>query len=91
MSNNTPSDELPTLLTRPEVCARLKISKATLYRQIERGHLPPPIMIAPRIPRWPEVDLVRAIQRGSDASALERREANVRRERLGLAPLRRTG
>lgn len=91
MSTNTPNDELPTLLTRPEVCARLKISKATLYRQIERGHLPEPVMIAPRIPRWSEVDLVRALQRRSQASDRDRNAKNERRQHLGLAPLRRAG
>ncbi|MGY0503958.1 helix-turn-helix transcriptional regulator [Luteimonas sp. e5] len=91
MSHNTRSNALPTLLTRPEVCALLKISKATLYRQIERGHLPPPVMVAPRIPRWPEADLMRALQRTTDKSSRERHARNERRQQLGLAPVRRAG
>ena len=31
--------ELPALLTPPEVCAALRISRATLYRMVARGDI----------------------------------------------------
>ena len=36
----------PRLLKAPEVCEMLGISKATLYRYIRQGKIPPPLKLS---------------------------------------------
>ena len=40
------------LLTFREVCRIVGLSRATVYKRIQNGTFPPPIHIAPRVPRW---------------------------------------
>jgi predicted DNA-binding transcriptional regulator AlpA len=35
-------------------CERLSVSRSTLYRMIEQGHLPSPVRISARCVGWPE-------------------------------------
>lgn len=44
-------------LTVAEVCAKLRISRTTLYRLVRRGIVPAPIELAPAMKRWKDSDL----------------------------------
>lgn len=44
-------------------CERLRVSRSTLYRMIEQGHLPPPTRISKRCVGWPESQLSTVIDR----------------------------
>jgi len=46
---------LPTRITRPARAAEmLGVSKATVYRLVKAGQLPPPIRISAQATGWPE-------------------------------------
>ena len=45
------------LLTFKEACWRLSVSRATLYRMIERGEFPKPVHISNGCPRFNEQDI----------------------------------
>jgi predicted DNA-binding transcriptional regulator AlpA len=40
------------LITKPELCRRLKASPWTLDRKIRAGEFPKPVWIGPAAPRW---------------------------------------
>ena len=44
-SNEKQMDRSTTLLTGPEVCSWLKISKSTLYLWVQKGIFPKPVML----------------------------------------------
>jgi len=48
------------LLTATEACAVLRCSRATLWRDVKAGRLPPPVYLAPSRPRWRLVDVLPA-------------------------------
>jgi excisionase family DNA binding protein len=50
----------PQLMTTRDVCAALKISRATLYREIDRGALPKPRKLGSRS-RWDAGELAKAL------------------------------
>lgn len=45
------------LLTRPEVEARCRITRTTIYRLMRTGQFPEPIRIGPRSVRWPASEI----------------------------------
>ena len=50
------------LLTIPEVQSRLGgVSRATIYRMIDRGDLPEPIKLGPRMTRFRQSDIDQAL------------------------------
>ena len=53
---------LERLLSAREVCALTGTSRATLWRRVRCGDLPRPVKFG-RLARWPEHDLVGAIDR----------------------------
>jgi excisionase family DNA binding protein len=53
-----PVATLPPYLTAREICEALRVSKPTLYRNIQRGRFPEPIKFG-RTSRWP-LDAVKA-------------------------------
>lgn len=57
---------IPQMITAREVCARLNISTPTLYRAIQRGHLPPPVKIGVSS-RWRLSEILAVIDCGADA------------------------
>lgn len=57
------------LLTAKEVAAMLKVSVATLYREMDRGALPRPVKLG-ACSRWPQSEILDAIK-----AAGERRTA----------------
>ncbi|MFC3208195.1 helix-turn-helix transcriptional regulator [Aquamicrobium soli] len=57
------------LLTAKEVSAMLKISVPTLYREMDRGHLPRPLKLG-SCSRWPQSEILAALK-----AAAERRAA----------------
>jgi excisionase family DNA binding protein len=50
----------PQLMTATEVCAALRCSRATLYREVSRGGLPKPRKLGSRS-RWDAGELARAL------------------------------
>ena len=52
-----PSTPEAHLLTTNEAAAFLKISRRTFLREVEAGHMPQPIRITPRRPRWDRLQL----------------------------------
>jgi predicted DNA-binding transcriptional regulator AlpA len=46
------------LLTAGEVCAARRCSRATLWRDVKAGRLPPPVYLAPSRPRWRLRDVI---------------------------------
>ena len=47
------------LLTTPEACAYLRVSRTTLMRLVESGRIPPPLKITPRRNLWLREELDR--------------------------------
>ena len=45
-------DEVTRLLTIAEVCDRLQIHRASIYRRMRSGHFPEPLKISARAVRW---------------------------------------
>ena len=43
---------LAEYLTVNQVASRLRIDRATVWRQVERGVLPDPVYVSDRSPRW---------------------------------------
>ena len=48
------ADKMTTILTLPEVLARTKISRATLYQLLDAGDFPRPFKIGARKNGWTE-------------------------------------
>lgn len=40
------------LLRLNEVCSKVGVSRATLYRRVREGSLPAPVHVGPRTSRW---------------------------------------
>jgi excisionase family DNA binding protein len=55
------------LLTRDDLCERLRLSKRTISRMLSAGKLPPPVQIG-RCVRWRERDIERWIEDGCPAT-----------------------
>ena len=51
------ASEEPRLLKAREVYERLGISRATLYRMIEKGQFPPPLKLSTGTSRWHSQDV----------------------------------
>lgn len=51
------AEQLPTLLTKDDICERYGIHKKTLDDWRGRGEFPPPIKIGPRLVRWRLADV----------------------------------
>lgn len=51
MTNSDP------LMTRREVCARLRISRPTLDRMVREGTFPAPARVTERVHRWRAADV----------------------------------
>ncbi len=61
------ASEEPRLLKAREVYERLGISKATLYRMIDRGEFPPPLKLSAGAKRWHSQDVedfIAGLERG---------------------------
>lgn len=41
------------MLRRPQVLLLLNVSRSTLYRMIQEGEFPAPVVLTPRIRAWP--------------------------------------
>lgn len=58
----TPVDPL---LTAKEVASMLRISVATLYREMDRGHLPRPLKLG-TCSRWSQSEIIEAVKAAGD-------------------------
>jgi len=56
------------LLTAKEVAATLKISVATLYREMDRGTLPRPVKLG-ACSRWPQSEILAAVKAAGERRA----------------------
>ena len=45
------------LITVADVCERLNISRAKLYRMMRNGEFPPPLKVGSQSVRWPQSEL----------------------------------
>ncbi|MGN6304854.1 MAG: helix-turn-helix transcriptional regulator [Mesorhizobium sp.] len=61
MKNTALSAAIDPLLTVKEVAALLKISVPTIYREMDRGHLPRPVKLG-ACSRWPQSEILAAIK-----------------------------
>lgn len=50
-----------SLISISELQQRLKVSRATVYRMIERGELPEPVKLGPRMSRFRQSDIDQAL------------------------------
>ena len=62
-------DDMENLLTAIEVANLLRISRVHVWRRVKAGHLPAPIYIAPRAPRWRSDEIDAVIEKASAARA----------------------
>ena len=58
---------MPELLTAAEVAALFRISRAHVWRRVKAGHLPAPLYLAPRVPRWRADEIETMIKQASAA------------------------
>ncbi|MGB3831200.1 MAG: helix-turn-helix domain-containing protein [Mesorhizobium sp.] len=62
------ADAVDPLLTAKEVAAMLKISVPTIYREMNRGHLPRPVKLG-SCSRWPQSEILAAIKAAGERRA----------------------
>lgn len=62
------TDPVDPLLKAKEVTAMLKISTATLYREMDRGHLPRPVKLG-ACSRWPQSEILAAVKVAAERRA----------------------
>lgn len=62
------------LLTVRDVAAKLRVSRATVWRMVAAGRLPPPVYPSWRTPRWVELQCDEAVSQFSDASRVRNAE-----------------
>jgi predicted DNA-binding transcriptional regulator AlpA len=60
----------------------LKVTVATVHKQVNEGRLPAPVYVAPRAPRWFRSELIAALE----ATRALPREARAARRAARLAP-----
>jgi len=60
-------------LTRPELCARWRISRMTLWRWLRTGHVPHPVHFGPRTVKWLVHEIETFERRLADDRAVGRR------------------
>jgi predicted DNA-binding transcriptional regulator AlpA len=60
--------DVDPLLTAKEVAAMLKVSVATLYREMDRGTLPRPVKLG-ACSRWPQSEILAAIKAAGERRA----------------------
>lgn len=49
--------ESPRLLQNADVCRKVKLSRASIYRAVKRGDFPAPVKIGEHSPRWIESEV----------------------------------
>ena len=50
------------LLRLPDVIVKVKLSRATIYRQVHQGRFPPPRQLSTRCVRWLQSEIDRWIE-----------------------------
>lgn len=55
-------------LTAQEVCAWLRISKSTLYKNVAEKRFPPPVQMSTRCSRWRRSEIHEYLRRRSGGS-----------------------
>ena len=51
-TNASPELSAHQLLSATDLAAYLKVSRATLFRYLQEGQIPPPIRLSDRVTRW---------------------------------------
>ena len=52
-----PQLEQRDLLTLKEICSRLSLARATVYKLMKAGQFPPPLQVTQRSVRWRRIDV----------------------------------